>query len=387
MTTQYPYLNDLERQSIQREFTSVSSTGRVATKAFADEIAKGTINWMEAFAVTDGKWVVLKKEKSAAEPDTVGQIVVSRDLGFFAAMHALAQFETSRRTDGVPEVETPPHTHYKDVAIRMGLAFDVNGMPHPTIGGQIVGDSFFPDDVYTRAEDYAKNRRTAAFGPAQKLVQAPDFFRGKVYFEETQTLRNLADDMTRIKRILESLLSDGSGYRAILYGARESKLCEVLESSITNIRTKTAKLVATNAMTEAFAPDVLNWLSQAVTAQGYYARVSMAQKIMHDEKPALGSNEAAFLTKTIQKAATDIAQLTGAAPDDALKATQLKVMDFKLERYAWRHDTPREVSTLIEWVGSLCDDLTERSKQAAQSSTVKPQATKRTAPPHLGIVW
>lgn len=360
----YPYLNDLERRCIDRHFNAYAMSGRVATRAYPDPLCKGAQEWLEAFSLDNGQWVLLKKEESIMEPDRIGQLILRRDMGLFDAVHEMAQFEADKAQSGIEALQDTRHRYFKDMAEAAGLAFDVNGLPHPTEGGQVMGDCFFPKAVYDRAEDAAAKRLQTAKSPVPALMGQPALRTGPVYFEEAAQLAELVQQMERADKIMDEIenRTDGAAHTAILYGmGSSSNLGKALDVQLATCSQTVKSIVQSEIMKKAFDPEVLSWLSEAVLAHGYFVRVSVAQKTMHTLK-FQGHDE--YLRRIIKEAAGSLAILTGVPTEEALKTVQRKALNGTKGRYSYASREPDGSRTLIQWVRDLHADLVARSAEA-----------------------
>lgn len=363
MEHQYPYLNDTERACLAREFTRLALAGRVATHAYPDQIMKGTQGWLEAFSVRDGKWMVVKKEKSITEPGSVSQILIRRDVGFFDAIHALAQFEAEKAATGVAPLAQAPHRHYKTVAEGAGLVFDINRMPHPTMMGQILGDATFEQAVYDRADAMAAKRAASMQSPVQAMVAQPPLQSPPSYFNESMRLQELIDHMAQTNSVLEAILDhyNGINHNAIRFGDMDDSLGNVLDKHLATLQQKSEKLIQAEARSDSYDPEVLSWLSQVITAHRYVARISVAQHTYATSNIVAGKYEDKYVRKCIREATDDLVTLTGAAQDEAQKTVERHVIAATRSR---RVTMPSEITRITGWMNELRVHFIDKGKNS-----------------------
>lgn len=168
-------------------FKKAADTGVVASPAPASEfqVAKfGTacishafltvqdhVEWRAGFQGDDGRWTIKKMTEmpnisGAATP--VGERVqktttLQSGLGFFDAIQSLAVYEQGQLALGLLPVDRDGPDHYQVFAQREGLIFDVDGLPHPTAQGAVVGDGAFTTHALDRA------RITQNYAPVKQL--------------------------------------------------------------------------------------------------------------------------------------------------------------------------------------------------------------------------
>lgn len=357
----YPYLNDLERQCLTRHFSKFAAPGRIASKTYPDDIVKGLQVRLEALSLTDGLWVVVKKEEGLADPSHVSQLVFAQNLTFFDAIHQLAQFETTREQSGVCPLDPVPANHYRKAAEAGGLVFDVNGMPHPTDLGLIVGNAVFPKDAYDKAEAVAAARLTARDGTLLDMIGASRLQTPPVYFHETQKIDDLIGFMSKANQAMRMIENSPRNLR---YAARPLGLDHhdfggALAMFLSVEKARAQDIVNGEVLRTTADPGALNWLNQIVTAHGYFVRLYTARSL-NAARRLINAEDQVYTNKCIEEAAKDLGLVTGLSDAEATKAVHRRIMEDKPDRRN-QNGLPEEIETIMQWMREFKGFLVDRS--------------------------
>lgn len=222
------HLNDIEKDLLQ-SFQKAALGMRCSTQHFfSPDFDKGfgNVQWLEAMPLGTKGWVILSKQVNPQSLRSVEQFVLKQDLGFYDAIYEMAAFEKHCEGSGMPKaiagadmILPKASAYYRDVAIKNGLIFNSEGLPHPTFNGQIVGNESFDDSSYEIALKAYADR------PKDTLAQRTTFINYRPIDSETHlfheiegiekafNLLELAKEMGRYKRC-----DIGDDYRGIAKG-------------------------------------------------------------------------------------------------------------------------------------------------------------------------
>jgi len=355
--------------------------GRYATHAFAHDFIKGTQVWLEAFAVMNGGWMILRKEQSLSEPNQIDQSIIVRDANFFKAVHDLAQFENERIGAGHAPLKTEAKRHFRTMAIATGIEFDTSGLPHPTINGQITGSGTFPADAYDRAEANHAARLKGLSGPIPESLKDEWQFlaQSRVYFSEIIALRAFIDCLKETTHYIGETLKGGGGmlsdFRSDFRDSGKlAKNADVSRRALEDIQRKADNFFASAQFKEAFDPEIHAWAAQALHQYTYYAYLALSGEAYHSLNTTYRQMPPSYMEECLEKAATSLVHLTGAEKSSAKEEVKRRaismVTDFTQKKDIYRRfDAPPELALVTNWFHSLGDNLMERSGIKDPAST------------------
>lgn len=114
----------------------------------------------------NNRWMVTEVREQAPRADQDGASeqtrILSEGLPFFAAVRDIASFECNQQglggyvSDSRVTRETLGTEHYQAFAEREGIIFDVEGVPHPTLRGEIVTGATFTSEAKKRARAFKR---------------------------------------------------------------------------------------------------------------------------------------------------------------------------------------------------------------------------------------
>lgn len=175
--------------SLKDAFRTAAFGQDFRTQTYGSTALPDCTEWLGAhFSSLPNKgWVVLRKTRNAAHysaGDVVDQKEAAHGLTFFDAIEYLARYEASQTARGfVPvienQVEALGFQHFMAFGRREGLAFDVDGMPHPTDHGRIVTSGVFPEKSYNEVQA-ATEKKMASFRSSPVALLDPAQFREKL---------------------------------------------------------------------------------------------------------------------------------------------------------------------------------------------------------------
>ncbi|MGZ9097899.1 MAG: hypothetical protein ACXW30_06350 [Micavibrio sp.] len=172
---------------------------RCRTVSFLD--ASGNTEWHGGQQDPESKtWTITKcseLQNISGSAAAIGEAVtkvktLSRGLSFFEAVAELSLYERGQiALHYVPacNVESlPDHAHYVRFAEREGIIFDVDGVPHPTLNGEVVTDGAFAKTAIERAITFRRSNNEIQQKTAKALFDAQESVSQVAHYQEYHAL-------------------------------------------------------------------------------------------------------------------------------------------------------------------------------------------------------
>ncbi len=204
-------------QTALEQFTVANHGDRCQTLSFQTSL--GAIEWRSAqqYPFT-GEWIIRKHTEepniagsaAAVGEPTIKTMTLHNGLKFFQAIAILSEYERGQLA--MPAIPTNDaddlgRKHFVAFAEREGIAFDINGVPHPTLDGEVISDGSFTKSALERARAYS--RYQSAFFKAgsndvlsQILSSAP---RAETLFEEALDKSEASATLKKFLRTIEDI--------------------------------------------------------------------------------------------------------------------------------------------------------------------------------------
>ncbi|WP_435641967.1 hypothetical protein [Micavibrio aeruginosavorus] len=201
-------------QSALKQLATANHGDRCQTLSFQTSL--GAVEWrtgqQDPFT---GEWVIRKHTEepnlsgsaaSVGEP-TIKTMTLHEGLSFFQAVTILSEYERGQLAMTVLPVNEASElgdNHVVAFAEREGIAFDTNGVPHPTLNGEVVTDGSFTKSALERARAFSRTQ--SAFFKAgnndvlsQLLSSAP---RAETLFDDVM---NKSEAYSTLKKFLTAV--------------------------------------------------------------------------------------------------------------------------------------------------------------------------------------
>lgn len=175
--------HDPEMKNLRETFKDAVYGNRFRTLSYIssfDDPATADREWLEAFKMPGQGWKI--KSMLSHGGDVTGEPVVRQKVldgtySFFGAVEKLAvyaatQGDMNKEACESPDAEELGYLYFRNFAEREGVAFDLEGRPHPTSQGMIVSDGIFPPEAYDKAEDSYKHAKEIHAVPVQDFAKA-----------------------------------------------------------------------------------------------------------------------------------------------------------------------------------------------------------------------
>lgn len=201
-------------QSALKQLSVARHGDRCQTLSFTTSL--GAIEWrtgqQDPFT---GEWVIrkhteepnLSSSTAAVGEPTIKTMTLHEGLNFFQAVTILSEYERGQLALTVLPVNEASElgdNHVVAFAEREGIAFDTNGVPHPTLNGEVVTDGSFTKSALERARAFS--RVQSAFFKAgnndvlsQLLSSAP---RAETLFDDVM---NKSEAYSTLKKFLTTI--------------------------------------------------------------------------------------------------------------------------------------------------------------------------------------
>jgi hypothetical protein len=201
------------------------------TRSWVSSEQLGERQWMEAINIEGKGWSIVQRKWSPAlheesifysrhsrhmeiEDEVTGAIKNS-GLSFFEAVDELAKFDMvqeevhSGMEDAFDASVLEQDYFYRNFAEREAIAFDANGLPHPTVNGRVISEETFsgftPDQVQERHDEKAAAIASyvTILDPNDLTVDAPDLY------EEYESLSEISRQLHLSAHYFQLCFQDG----------------------------------------------------------------------------------------------------------------------------------------------------------------------------------